>query len=658
MPDEVMAPPDMPNAPVPPPVDTGAAPQPTPLPKESFLQGVARGGAGEQYVVDATGRMTNARTTAPSLKGMLGSILAGAALGALHGATAARPGGIPSAELGGGAGAGAKAATDYLEQRDILHRKQAQEQFQQQTEARKMGREEAESAAQINHLAAQTGQMIQETKFEAENHPLDLRLKQAGLDEAVTRIQETRQTIQKNQLDIITNLAANGVDPSAVVTSWAAAGPYAKEIAQGQTLPLYNGQGGGTEHGAALFDATSLRQPLTKDVTFSTYTADKSGAPVEQRHTLKAGQGSMLDYVSAAMSGQAQLQRIMSQQKVQAETDKNRADAQEARAKAGLTEAQVDFFKKSGVNVPESYVPPANPFAMKPQEITQNLSQQGVTIPSNFAALYAAGHYKLDLSTFPARTINRPGMPPQMDKQSAATFIRTFVNPNYDENNYKAVQELEKEFASTKSGSAGGNLVSFNTAVGHLGQLYAASLALRNGDVRALNGIANTVSTQFGKPVAPNFEAIKGVLVGELGRLMKQSAPDVEEMKNISTALSAASSPEQFKGAMQQYAHAMLQKGIANINKYAEYTGELPPSTFSPATIGIFQQLGIDATSFLPQGVTVPIGQTGNISQGRPISSIPANVTAALANVGVGRHTLSDGSIWDKKSDGTITKVP
>jgi hypothetical protein len=37
--------------------------------------------------------------------------------------------------------------------------------------------------------------------------------------------------------------------------------------------------------------------------------------------------------------------------------------------------------------------------------------------------------------------------------------------------------------------------------------------------------------------------------------------------------------------------------------------------------------------------------------------AVPPNVAKALGNVGSGRHKLSDGSVWDKQADGTITKV-
>jgi hypothetical protein len=38
-------------------------------------------------------------------------------------------------------------------------------------------------------------------------------------------------------------------------------------------------------------------------------------------------------------------------------------------------------------------------------------------------------------------------------------------------------------------------------------------------------------------------------------------------------------------------------------------------------------------------------------------AQVPANVTKALSGVGTGRHTLSDGSVWDKQTDGTIVPV-
>src|SRR5271157_347647 len=127
-----------------PPAPGGAAPAagPTPPRKEGVGQGFARGMAGETYVTDAAGNVTNARTTAPSGKGMFGSILGGIVFGALQGAHSARPGGIPSHELGGGAGQGAESASEALKARDVKARGNAQQNFQNQQVAKKQANED------------------------------------------------------------------------------------------------------------------------------------------------------------------------------------------------------------------------------------------------------------------------------------------------------------------------------------------------------------------------------------------------------------------------------------------------------------------------------------------------------------------------------------
>ncbi|HXJ04083.1 MAG TPA: hypothetical protein VNH65_03240 [Candidatus Acidoferrum sp.] len=75
-----------------------------------------------------------------------------------------------------------------------------------------------------------------------------------------------------------------------------------------------------------------------------------------------------------------------------------------------------------------------------------------------------------------------------------------------------------------------------------------------------------------------------------------------------------------FAGAQAQAAKDNLNRGIGNINSlYKTNVGQ-----------GLLQNSGGGA------------------------ASIPANVAKALANVGPGRHKLSDGSVWDKQRDGTI----
>lgn len=50
-------------------------------------------------------------------------------------------------------------------------------------------------------------------------------------------------------------------------------------------------------------------------------------------------------------------------------------------------------------------------------------------------------------------------------------------------------------------------------------------------------------------------------------------------------------------------------------------------------------------------------GGQAETSGGGGGSAIPPAVSKVLANVGTGRHKLSDGSVWDKKADGSIVKA-
>jgi hypothetical protein len=319
---------------------TPGNPQPTRPQKESVVQGIRRGAGGERYVVDAQGNVTNARTTASSGKGEFGSVLGGIVMGALAGLTASRPGEIPSAELGGGAGAGAAAAIQAGQQRDTRNRGVAQQNFANQQQVQKMTREQAESAAVINHLAAQTASEVQATKFADEEHPLHIAGLKAGLDESSQRIQKNAQDLMKGTLEISENLGEMGITPQAIVTNHNDARGHIPSIVQGKTLPIYNGQTG-EDGGVGMYDVQQLKNtPVLKPVTYKTYpTSDTNGNAVEQINTLPAGT-TAFDYYRAAAAGHGQLLSIQSQQKVKMAVEAHKADIKEKNASAFRNNAE------------------------------------------------------------------------------------------------------------------------------------------------------------------------------------------------------------------------------------------------------------------------------------------------------------------------------
>jgi len=268
---------------------------------------------------------------------------------------------------------------------------------------------------------------------------------------------------------------------------------------------------------------------------------------------------------------------------------------------------------------------------MSPEAIQQDMISKKVQVPPNFAALYGAAHYDVDPASFP--TILRKGTG-QMDRQTAVAFIRNFLNPNYDDKNYKAVQKLESEFASTRQQTAGGNLIAFNTATGHLGQLYDAALALQNSNVPALNDIANRYGVATGKSAPVVFDSIRNALVGELGKTFKGASPDIPEAERILQGISNAQSPQQALDVAKANAHLMLTKAGAQVSHYYGYTGKIPPTTLSPASRAVYQRLGIDVNEIIPKGAQLQNTANLNPQGGQPSKGVFNSAKWAAANPG------------------------
>jgi len=150
------------------------APEPEAPPQETLGQGFARGARGEQYVVDAQGNMTPARTTAPSGKGTFGRILAGMVFGALAGATAETPPTRSGAagDVGSEFGAGAGAARQVLGQQDVTNRARAQQDFQNRTTATEAQNRDLRYKAELHVSNLQAIKLAHDIDEAAKTDPL------------------------------------------------------------------------------------------------------------------------------------------------------------------------------------------------------------------------------------------------------------------------------------------------------------------------------------------------------------------------------------------------------------------------------------------------------------------------------------------------------
>jgi hypothetical protein len=129
--------------------------------------------------------------------------------------------------------------------------------------------------------------------------------------------------------------------------------------------------------------------------------------------------------------------------------------------------------------------------------------------------------------------------------------------PEYQQQIYATRQALIK---SATSGDIGKNITAYNTAISHAQQLSQAADALNNGDMPTLNKLGNALGYQFGSDKTTNFNVIKNALSGEISKVFKGGEATDAEIKAVQEPFSAANSPAQLKGAIDNAIHLMNSK--------------------------------------------------------------------------------------------------
>lgn len=286
---------------------------------------------------------------------------------------------------------------------------------------------------------------------------------------------------------------------------------------------------------------------------------------------------------------------------------KDVAETRKLEAEAKAKEQEAVNLKQFGISIPPTYTPAPTADKMSMEDLQKDLMSKGVTVPPSFGTLYAVAHYDSPLSTFPSRKVKGSE---QLDQQTANDFIRRLINPSYDVKNYEAVKNMEKEFDSTKNNTAGGSLIAFNTATAHLGQLIQAGMALKNGDIKTLNRIAQAYNIETNQPAPLVFNAIRDALAGELGKSFKGAAADVPEREAIVQNISNAQNPDTVIQVASANAHLMLSKAHALASHYFMLTGKYPKNLMTPEAKAVYDQLGIDTS--LPGAPSAPSATSQN----------------------------------------------
>jgi len=604
----------------------------TPASRPSGWQNFRRGmeSTTPQYSADASGKMTRTNPAPITKGGILGAILGGALQAVSAAASAQAPPGAKG--YGAAASAGAQAAYERRISEDDRARQIAQVNLKNQ--------QAVKAAAMENGLrAVQTAQITQQMQHD--DVDFKEKLKQAGIKDESDQLaliknrQDLADTIGTAQAWIANNGGPKPIDTIGHETGAAhklhgQAAPHAKAIMQNKVTIVPNGQIG-KGNGMLVFSTEDLSKPVplgTPDLILPEYTGTiNSNGSLPTTDTVIRADGK-LTYgdVLARIHGQMAMQQQLQQRYITTIAAQSKANLENAQGR--LANVEAENIKNLGLNIPQGFTTPPNAFVMSQNELQQTLTAQGVPLPADFATLYGVAHYDIDLKAYPSRVIKGTG---QKSEAQAVAQIRTLINPNFNEQTYSGIKKQVDEYASTRLGTAGGNIIAFNTATAHLGKLYEAAQALNGGlqnpsNLRVWNTIVNQYGLQTGATPKTVFDTIQNALVGEVGKTYEGGKPDVGTVERLRDTFNSSASPAQIASFAKTTAQLMQSKNAQLAQQFFQWTGHLNPNAINPETEKTYKMLGLDPYAGLPQGAQAPVGATANQNPAQVPQFVPAKV--------------------------------
>jgi hypothetical protein len=173
-----------------------------------------------------------------------------------------------------------------------------------------------------------------------------------------------------------------------------------------------------------------------------------------------------------------------------------------------------------------------------------------VNDPDTAAAVAAVANNSLKLS----EVFGRGATMAQKAKFVAAVKQ---LNPDYNSGDHDIENGARRYLIS---GAGGQTLNAINTAYHHLDQFDTAARALKNGDVKAFNQVANELGLQVQHGASPQVvsDLVKNALKGEIAKAFTGAGATVDEQRNLDSSFSNANSLDTMLGVTKQ-ARALLQ---------------------------------------------------------------------------------------------------
>ena len=234
------------------------------------------------------------------------------------------------------------------------------------------------------------------------------------------------------------------------------------------------------------------------------------------------------------------------------------------------TLAQNAVFNNKALTPPTGFERIPNAMTLSDSDLQNQLRAKGVPIPPDFQNLYALAHNQGDIerdyTNNPRKGSNK------MTRADAATYIRNYINPQWDENGFKLRSKFNEQFLP--GGQAGKSIAAASVAAHHIADAEAVYDAYTHHDITKLNTFLRSAGKEVGSMSdAQKLDAMMQIVQDEIGKVAIGTTPRVDDLKQMHDKWSADMGPDNFKAVMQGYVSLMAGRLLAGDTLNQDYNG-------------------------------------------------------------------------------------
>lgn len=154
--------------------------------------------------------------------------------------------------------------------------------------------------------------------------------------------------------------------------------------------------------------------------------------------------------------------------------------------------------------------------------------------------------------------------------------------PKYDANKFAENNKTRLDYSP--GGATGKKLRAVDTALSHLHTLSEAGQALKNGDIRVLNSIANGLGLQVGSSPVAAYETIAQMVSPEITNAVIEGAGGERERESMAKNFSASASDSQRNASISAATRLLGERHSKAEHAYRQQVGHEMPVQLSPSS--------------------------------------------------------------------------